>query len=622
MEGSSTKFRVVRCPKCLKLLVEYADTPVYQCGGCSTVLRAKNSTAAGENVNTKSTETNNSESLADNGFSDNGSTSSVKQMIACSTSAHSSELEREEKETMLSNIYSSYSSAEHNQQEDGETSGKENGSNTNQLAVRSDASQSQPDEGFHSKTEVEESLERLQQHSGSSKVMNKVEEPPDSSQSVASEEDTVERGSGDGLDLSYSQDYDGSISSSDAGCNNRTRERFLRRSGRTFKQPKVLDMADIKGKRGSQMTIDVEADLQVSRTLSSKLSNERHGSDIMRSFNMKRDEFSSKYGMYELDKETSFHSEDFHSVQNWMEPENGPTGSPSRGSHFQHDFSNSKSSKHLRYDRVNSLRNMDELKKLVHGFWDQRTEGRKPYFRGTDCEQQFYHKSKNQPPQYFKSNLLHRPPDALYGPRQITSQQYQFSQMAFSGEPCCSCLHSRLEDQRLQLQSNRCIDDICRAHAYTLCSHSSAAGSSRTLDHEQELLRYNEKRKPKKNHCRPISGGAPFIICCNCFELLQLPADFLVLRRRLHKLQCAACSKVLALSFPAKACISPLAPPIKEVHLHAEEADRTLHISRNSSAGKNVKQTSGSQLHRLMGYSSASELLYRRWDIDGGYESI
>ncbi|XP_010931386.2 protein ENHANCED DISEASE RESISTANCE 4 [Elaeis guineensis] len=650
MEGRSTKVRLVRCPKCLKLLVEYADIPVYQCGGCRTVLRAKNRIAAGENVNPGSLETNHSQSLSDNGFSDNGSTSSVKPMIACS-----SELEHQEKETMLS-------SAEHNHQEDGETSGEngmeENGSDTNQLAVRSDASQSQPDEGIHSKTEeAEESL----------KVMNKVEEPPDSiSHSVASEEDTVERGSGDGPDISFwslatrsSNAYDGSMSSSDDGYNNSTPERFLLRSRRTFRQPKVLDVADFKGKGGeevsgsSQMTTDVEADLQA-RTRSSKLSNERHGSAMSRSFNTKRDEFSSKYGMYEPDRETSFDSEDFHSVQNWMEPENGPTRSLSRGSHFQHDSFRSKSSKYLRYDRMDSSRNLDELKNQLHELCDQRIERGNPCFRGTEGRQPFYHKSEHQPPQHFNSNLLHRPPNALYRPRQITSQHYQFSQMPFSGESCCSCLYSHQEDQRLQLQPNHCIDNVCRAHAYSLRSHSSIAGSSRMLDNEQEMLRYNEKRKPKKNHCRPISGGAPFIICYNCFKLLQLPADFLILRRRLHKLHCAACSKVLTLSFPAKACITPhphteetsstdlvtgsvshsndcpLDDPVSFSEAYglsftksfSTEADRMLQISRNSSAGKNVKQTSGSPLHRLMGYSSPGELLYQCWDFDEGYESI
>nr|CAB3459178.1 unnamed protein product [Digitaria exilis] len=39
MEAHNLRF--VRCPKCHQLLVEYPSIPVYKCGGCGTVLRAK-----------------------------------------------------------------------------------------------------------------------------------------------------------------------------------------------------------------------------------------------------------------------------------------------------------------------------------------------------------------------------------------------------------------------------------------------------------------------------------------------------------------------------------------------------------------------------------------------------
>ncbi|XP_010922768.1 uncharacterized protein [Elaeis guineensis] len=662
MDGSSTKFRLVRCPTCRKRLVEYAHIPVYPCGGCGTTLRAKNRTAAGEKVNSRSPEVDHSQSLSDIGASDNGSTSSVKQMFACSTSAHSSELEHEEKEAILANIYSLDPGAKCNHRENGEASGEigiqENGSDTNQLAIRSDdASQSQPDGGVHPKTEAQKSLKPGQQPSESSNEMNKVEEPPESvSQSVASKEDMVDRGSADALDLSFrslatrsSRAYDGSVSSLDDGYNNRARDRYLRLSRRTYRPPKALDAADNKGKEGeavsrsNQMTIDVEADLRA-RNLPSKLSNERYGSSIMR--------------MHEPSRETSFASEDFHSVQNGREPENdGPSKSVSRGSSFQHE---SKSSKYLRYGSMDLLRKMFELKYQLHGS-NQSVQGGEPCSRGIDVQQPLYRKSERQPPQYFNSNLFHHPPEAIYGPRQIAFRQHQFSQKPFSAQRSCSCVHCCLEDRQFRLQPNHCADGISRAHAHKLCSHSSTAGSSGMPDREQEKLRYNEKRKRKKNHCRPISGGAPFMICYNCFELLQLPADFLISRRRVNKLKCTACSEVLQLSFPAIAHISPQSPgkvvhPCNEVgnctdvatgsvsHSNdfsqgdpasfsevygfsstksfSAEAEPVLHVSRNTSEGKNDQQISGLPLHRLMGYSSATELLYKYWDTDEGYESI
>ncbi|KAL6597487.1 hypothetical protein ACP70R_046927 [Stipagrostis hirtigluma subsp. patula] len=42
MAMEAHKLRFVRCPRCLQLLVEYPSIPVYQCGACGTVLRAKN----------------------------------------------------------------------------------------------------------------------------------------------------------------------------------------------------------------------------------------------------------------------------------------------------------------------------------------------------------------------------------------------------------------------------------------------------------------------------------------------------------------------------------------------------------------------------------------------------
>ncbi|XP_038980825.1 protein ENHANCED DISEASE RESISTANCE 4-like [Phoenix dactylifera] len=645
MDRGATNFRFVRCPGCLKVLVEYVDIPVYQCGGCGKIIRAKNRSAAAQNDNSRSLGADHSQSHSDVGSSANGSTSSVKEMFACSTSAHSSELEHEEKETMLRNVSSLYSGAKCNHQGNGETSG-ENGSDADQLAVRSHASQGQPDEGVHSKAEPEKSLKLSQQHSGRSNVMNKVEEPPESSvgHSVASEEDLVARRSADVLDLSFqspatrsSHAYDGSISSSSDGHNGRARDRYLRLSRRTFRQPKALDTAVNEGKEGekvsgsNQIAIDIEAGVQA-RTLTSKSLNERHGSGIMR--------------MNELVRETSFESEDFYSVQNSMEPESdGPPGSPSRGSHFQRDFFRSRSSKYLRHGRMDSSRRIDELYNQLLGPRNQSAAGGKPYSRG------------------FNPNLLHHPPEAvLHGPRQIAFPRYQFSQMPFVGQRCCSCLHCCQEDRQRQLRPNHCTDGICGAHAYNLCSHSSTAGSSGAPDHEQEKLRCDEKRKRRKNHCRPISGGAPFMICYECYELLQLPADFLISRRRLNRLQCAACSEVLELSFPAIPHIGPRSPgkvvrPCNKVgnrigvetgsvsHSNdctrgdsvsfsevfdglsftksfSAETEPGLHVSRNSSKGKYDKQKLGLPLHQLMGYSSASELLYQYWDLDESYESI
>ncbi|XP_038992216.1 protein ENHANCED DISEASE RESISTANCE 4-like [Hibiscus syriacus] len=43
--ATAPKVRLVRCPKCLLVLPEVADFPVYKCGGCDTILVAKSKKA-------------------------------------------------------------------------------------------------------------------------------------------------------------------------------------------------------------------------------------------------------------------------------------------------------------------------------------------------------------------------------------------------------------------------------------------------------------------------------------------------------------------------------------------------------------------------------------------------
>ncbi|XVF73054.1 hypothetical protein PTKIN_Ptkin12aG0170700 [Pterospermum kingtungense] len=45
---------------------------------------------------------------------------------------------------------------------------------------------------------------------------------------------------------------------------------------------------------------------------------------------------------------------------------------------------------------------------------------------------------------------------------------------------------------------------------------------------------------------RPMVGGAPFITCFNCFELLQIPRKMQLTMKNEHKLRCGACSTVIS----------------------------------------------------------------------------
>ncbi|KAJ0112494.1 hypothetical protein Patl1_00572 [Pistacia atlantica] len=47
------------------------------------------------------------------------------------------------------------------------------------------------------------------------------------------------------------------------------------------------------------------------------------------------------------------------------------------------------------------------------------------------------------------------------------------------------------------------------------------------------------------HRCRPIAGGAPFLMCNNCFELLQLPKKEKLMAKNQQKLQCGTCSSII-----------------------------------------------------------------------------
>lgn len=131
------------------------------------------------------------------------------------------------------------------------------------------------------------------------------------------------------------------------------------------------------------------------------------------------------------------------------------------------------------------------------------------------------------------------------------------------------------------------------------------------------------KQPVVRRYYRPVRGGAPFVVCCRCWRLLQLPADFLVSTsgKTLHRLRCGACSEVLVFSFRPRALRSD---PREAEHRSGSESyssepepepEPVHNVSRSSSY-------SAEKLHRLMGYSSASDVLFRSGGhVDGGYES-
>ncbi|OWM69861.1 hypothetical protein CDL15_Pgr025710 [Punica granatum] len=166
------------------------------------------------------------------------------------------------------------------------------------------------------------------------------------------------------------------------------------------------------------------------------------------------------------------------------------------------------------------------------------------------------------------------------------------------------------------------------------------------------LKNLREKTHLPRRHFRPIAGASPLITCYSCFELLQLPEDFLVSRRkRCHWLRCGACSVVLKFSLQNGIHIAPYPPeldnhddsnrknqeemrpsdgcgvtiskscssegeptllaPTLPLQDKADDDPRDYVSSEDLKAGSKEASSKNrsSALHQLMGYSSVTQML-------------
>ncbi|CAL9096446.1 unnamed protein product [Musa textilis] len=297
-------------------------------------------------------------------------------------------------------------------------------------------------------------------------------------------------------------------------------------------------------------------------------------------------------------------SQDFHSVQSWLEAEDDEPVKSSLSSDAEfhsssYDDRNGSPSDGLdtlELVRMEILRKADELREEISEMFD-RSDERQGRFHPT--EEKLPPEANNVPrPHCFANHLPRSPHVACLHCRHGECHRTSVKPTA----KCCCCHEARVDDEE--------------------------AGSRRRM----------------KRHCRPVLGGAPFVVCYNCLQLLQLPLDFFIARRRLCKLQCGACSKVLVFSFRARNRRVPFVPieeerPTSEVET---SADATLghEISNSASNGsshrdslswseengisystdveRNDKLPPCLQVHQFMGYGSATEFLYRHSDDGDG----
>ncbi|RLN29799.1 hypothetical protein C2845_PM05G34350 [Panicum miliaceum] len=141
-------------------------------------------------------------------------------------------------------------------------------------------------------------------------------------------------------------------------------------------------------------------------------------------------------------------------------------------------------------------------------------------------------------------------------------------------------------------------------HAPRRNAGGSSTGSSRSSSASSTGARSGRR---KQHHCCPAMGGAPFVVCGRCSELLQVPATTLLSRRKVARLRCGGCEEVLQLTAPAGGGRSAPAPQQTTSSVLLESDDPGSCDNGGCGGGAQPQP-----LHRALGYSSPSPLLQSR----------
>ncbi|XP_068668371.1 protein ENHANCED DISEASE RESISTANCE 4-like [Aristolochia californica] len=667
MASRPTKVRFVKCPKCKQILPEFADIPMYQCGGCHTVLKAKYREVGGESSAVESCQNSvrkpeDTESVA----------STEQAMVHCSrdedvfhmnqgsaglesgpSDKSLSELGENNDDVALSGEASLW---KEELSENGRSSGESNGSDevgtsdfrrelpdqskeeTSNCTDQSETSEKvQSDHNLDYKNQSQEDQEIIPEHymdddvgtSSGHLLSNKMkmrDTMDESTESVISE-DMVDTKNNEkienllkspttrscyayyGNNSSNGEDFDDHVS---------TRSRNPQVSKRAFKPSRIADSVSIEGKPPrredllmDKMSTDPSPQAQVTEfsQLASVASSARYGTAYSQSFAWDQEE-SNGYGLHTYERENLQEPKVSDPVKNWMESESvgpsrllprvTPDGRYSLSVHQNNNLSNDGHEELECFDQhqLDLLSKVERLRDKLSRLSGQSGRGRGKFPVGGHAQEEL--------PDYSTNHIKHHV--AAYEKRRMAPQYRESSKIHFSGPTNCrhhvdySCLFCFPDGWQCSAQQpptcyNNGLCQSCAVHIHH-CSYCPSPASSqhlsgpsihgpffpnasaptheeRLLDHEMEKLHYIQRRNMLKRHCRPILGGAPFITCYKCCKLLQIPADFLPMRRH-QKLRCGACSEVLTFSIQGKNHVIPFSPIDVQPHLIPSTSEEGL----------------------------------------------
>uniref|UniRef100_A0A0E0F1X6 Uncharacterized protein n=1 Tax=Oryza meridionalis TaxID=40149 RepID=A0A0E0F1X6_9ORYZ len=443
----------------------------------------------------------------------------------------------------------------------------------------------------------------------------------------------------------------------DAGGANSYEERVLPsddgllKSGQSFQQSELAAVNMAEKDEGhleeTNMANHAETNSGIAAVLSN-LSNDKFCAILPPSCDGRKEEKSNIHRGRELCQGLSLDSVDFRSIQNFIESQmDGTSSSLSSGSPSHGDLEHNRSNKFKKIDRLERLRKMDDLRDQLNRLSSQKGLENRYKNKGPGLlQEQISYRHLEQHPCGFDG-------DSILGSDIIDSYYDQGNPPRYPPPDPFSPTHSHYHCGHGQPH----IPYNCSAWEFNSYYQSSYAGST-VLEHESLRSSYKEqKRAVRKSILRSLSGASPFTICNGCFNLVQVPSDIYVSKKKIAKFQCGRCSKALMLSFPATnsedAKLSNKEinqKPNKPVHNSVVDMEGGYSFSAECSRGDPVsiseecgasisrsfsgrtraavaasgsgKKVSDSALHRLMGYDSASQLLRRSRAFEDGYDSF
>ncbi|KAM7256728.1 hypothetical protein ACFE04_012469 [Oxalis oulophora] len=645
----TSRIRLVKCPKCQRLLPEIADVPVYRCGGCDTILVAKNKKIQTDSASSSgSTQVNSPEPTILNQKSEKKElTSSIhgETSEGCSSLKNNDRKEKnlpgagKNKHSEDENI-----SNEHHNNNESDQDEPCNVTNEFPVEVNSLAELANGVEGNDESSSPEIEVNRTNEEESATDEISQTDDSP-----PLNSEDEVnnERSHSPIMSDWPGRNHEHREASKSLGTRSETDENMLisPRSHSDIEQnvnrsPVDLDVNDNKPlpletnetfvRYSSQRSSNFEyMSTRTSfhahqRSVSSLDENDEKSPDQSTYGAMNAEERHMRRGKFP-ENEGNFSSHNNHysaDARMWNQEEMMGTGfagrnypRAGRGEFRSHEFP-------VGYGNGSTSNQFQNRGSSSY------SHGRQSYPDDKMNLLRMVYELQNQLDHTLHVNNIPngRRAPVYYEPESFEGKIYQdvhphprYMQGRFSGEAINNYKHHEYRSSAefpLSANQRSCHCNNCDLLSYNSCPASPMgfeyhhpSWSWETKSDDPQAKKYQMERKYKaKRLTQPKVGAAPLIACYNCFKLLHLPADFLLFKQKCHKLRCGSCLEILQFSLQGRTHIVPYVPN--------ETVPRNKQKSPISDSPEPSKtrqpRSGGSPLHRLMGYDSASEVLFTR----------